>query len=106
MKKHKKLPRPLRERVGERGTQSDASIVNATVCKIDFLNQEINGKPKSVFYCPSYEKPEGRMCVLWDYTTIDVGDEIKMKGRFNGDVFLVWDLQILKKGKKNEIQTQ
>lgn len=75
------------------------TLVQTSVCKIDFLNKEYGDKLKSVFYCPSYEKPEGRMCVYWQgRCTVDVGDEVTLKGRFNDGIFLVNDYQIRTKG--------
>ncbi len=74
------------------------SIVDATVCKIDFLNQPYGDKLKSVFYCPSYEKPEGRMCVYWQgRCTVEIGDYVRMKGKFSDGIFLVNSYQIIKR---------
>ena len=82
----------------------EAVIVEAKVCKIDFLNQEIGNSLKSVFYCPSYYAPEGRMCIYYKKCNIEIGDKISMKGRFNDGVFLVWDMQI-KRREINDNQT-
>ncbi len=74
------------------------SIVDATVCKIDFLNQPYGNKLKSVFYCPSYEKPEGRMCVYWQgRCTVEIGDYVRMKGKFSDGIFFVNSYQIIKR---------
>lgn len=80
------------------------SLVEATVSRIDFLNKEYSGKLKSVFYCPSYEKPEGRMCVYWnERCTVEIGDRIRMRGKFHDGIFLVNSYQIVKKrGQTNE----
>lgn len=79
------------------------SIVDAVVCKIDFLNKEYGEKLKSVFYCPSYEMPEGRMCVYWQgRCTVAIGDKIRMCGKFSDGIFLVNSCQILQKGVANE----
>ena len=76
------------------------SQVEATVCKVDFTNKPYGDKLKSVFYCPSYEKPEGRMCVYWQgRCTVEVGDSVRMIGKFNDGIFLVSSYQILRKGK-------
>lgn len=76
------------------------SQVDATVCKVDFTNKAYGDKLKSVFYCPSYEKPEGRMCVYWQgRCTVEVGDSVRMIGKFNDGIFLVSSYQILRKGK-------
>lgn len=83
--------------------EKDAVIVSATVSKIDFLNTEVNGKLKSVFYCPSYYAPEGRMCIYWGgRTTVEVGDRVDMKGRYSDGVFIVWKLLINRRDKRNE----
>lgn len=74
------------------------SIVNTTVCKIDFLNQPYSDKLKSVFYCSSYEKPEGRMCVYWQgRCTVEIGDYVRMKGKFSDGIYLVSSYQIIKR---------
>ena len=79
------------------------SIVDAVVCKIDFLNKEYGEKLKSVFYCPSYEMPEGRMCVYWQgRCTVAIGDKIRMCGKFSDGIFLVNSYQIPQKGVANE----
>lgn len=71
--------------------------VDTKVIKIDYQNEEVGNGLKTVFYCPSYLCPEGRMCVIWGKTNFKVGDEVSLKGRFNGDVFLVWNALITKK---------
>ena len=74
------------------------SIVDVTVCKIVFLNKWYGERLKSVFYCPSYEKPEGRMCVYWQgRCTVEVGDYVRMKGKFSDGIFLVSSYQIIKR---------
>ena len=79
------------------------SIVDAVVCKIDFLNKEYGEKLKSVFYCASYEMPEGRMCVYWHgRCTVAIGDKIRMCGKFSDGIFLVNSYQIIQKGATNE----
>ena len=70
--------------------QEQAFRIISKVIKIEIQNQWINDKFKTVFYCESKKKPEGRMCVAWGRTTFKVGDEVNMTGRIEGDVFLVW----------------
>lgn len=70
-------------------------IVEATISKIDFKNQLVGDKLKTVFYCPSYYAPEGRMCVIWGRVHIEVGDKIVMKGRFSDGVFIARSLNII-----------
>lgn len=80
--------------------KKDAVIISATVNKIELLNAEVNGKLKSVFYCPSYYAPEGRMCVYWGgRTCVEVGDRVEMKGRYVDGVFLVWQLLVDKRNR-------
>ncbi len=82
--------------------EDEATIVHTTINKIECRNIEIGQRLKTVFYCPSYLAPEGRMCVYWGRTNIDEGDEIEMKGRFSDGVFLAWSLSIHKKAKRIE----
>ena len=46
--------------------------VDTKVIKIDYQNEEIGNGLKTVFYCPSYLCPEGRMCVIWGKTNFKV----------------------------------
>lgn len=76
--------------------------VETTVSRIEMLNQEINGKLKTVFYCPSYYAPkEGRMSIIWGRVHIQEGDKIQMKGRFYDGVFVATKLTILMKHRQN-----
>lgn len=88
--------------------KDEAMIVESIITKIDFQNKEINGKLKTVFYCRSYLCPDGdgRMCILWGYNTLSVGDRIQMKGRFisnnainpeGRNVFIAWSAMILER---------
>lgn len=88
--------------------EDEATIVESTITKIDYQNKIINGKLKTVFYCKSYLCPDGdgRMCILWGYNTLQVGDRIQMKGRFadnnsanpeERNVFLAWSAMIIKR---------
>lgn len=76
--------------------EDQATFANGIVCKIDFQNEPVgkDGRFKTVFYCPSYVCPEGRMCIVYGLTHFKVGDEVAMKGRFNDGVFLVWSMHI------------
>lgn len=80
----------------------DAIIINTKVLEIEEQNVQYYDEKKnkyrfkSVFYCASSSgKP--RMCVSWDRNTIQVGDEVQLKGRLNDDVFLVWSLLIMRR---------
>ena len=68
----------------------ELSLVETTVDRIEYQNELVNDKYKTVFYCPSYEKPEGRMCIAWGKTNFKAGDKLTMKGRFQDGVFLAW----------------
>lgn len=74
--------------------EDQAQIATAIVKKIDYKNQPTgkDGTLKTVFYCPSYLCPEGRMCVVYGRVNFEVGDEVTMKGRFSDGVFLVWSM--------------
>lgn len=68
--------------------------ISSEVIKIELQNELINEKYKTVFYCKSETKPEGRMCVAWGKTRIVVGSKVEMNGRFKDDIFLVWNTTI------------
>lgn len=74
--------------------EDQAQIATVIVKKIDYKNQPTgkDGTLKTVFYCPSYLCPEGRMCIVYGRINFEVGDEVTMKGRFNDGVFLVWSM--------------
>jgi len=75
----------------------EAVLIRTTIKSIEIQNQECGNSLKTVFRCPSYLCPEGRMCIVYGKTNFKVGDEIAMKGRFNGDVFLVWSMFYISK---------
>lgn len=74
--------------------EDDAIFYETEIQKIDFLNQEIKERYKSVFYVKSSLLPEGKMCVYWGNCNLQVGDRVVLKGRISGDVFLIWSYQI------------
>ena len=74
--------------------EDEAVLVKTKVNKIDFINQLVKDKYKSVFYCPSYIEPEGRRCIYWGRITLEAGDEVEMKGRLSDGTFLVWSLKL------------
>lgn len=77
--------------INDYGKYEDQVIrISSKIIKIEVQNQIFNNKFKTVFYCESTNKPEGRMCIVWDRTTFSEGDEIDMTGRMKEDVFLVW----------------
>lgn len=82
--------------------KDDAILIQNKIIRIDYQNQVVNDKYKTVFYVPSYLCPEGRMCVKWGQTNFNVGDEVEMKGRFNDGIFLCWSLIIHKRADAGE----
>lgn len=71
----------------------EAMMVVSTVKKIELQNVEVNDKLKTVFYCESTQLPEGRLCIAWGRTNIDVGSRFQAKGRLLPDgTFLVWSM--------------
>lgn len=73
--------------------EQDAIMIVSTVKKIELLNVEVNDKLKTVFYCESNQLPEGRLCIAWGRTNIDVGSRFQAKGRLLPDgTFLVWSM--------------
>ena len=77
---------------------NEACLMETKILRFEEQNKiSPNEKFKNVFYCESKVKPEGRMCVLWERTLAQPGDTVVMKGRLNGDVFLVWSLMITKR---------
>ena len=77
-------------------------IVGKKVVKIEEQNTVIGDKLKTVFYCESINKPEGRMCIAWGKTNFEVGDIVDMKGRIKDDIFLVWTLMFRKNREKTQ----
>ena len=73
--------------------ENEAILVTSTVKKIELQNVEVNEKLKTVFYCESNQLPEGRLCIAWGRTNIDVGSRFQAKGRLLPDgTFLVWSM--------------
>ena len=73
--------------------EKDAMIVDSIVKKIELLNAEVNNKLKTVFYCESKDLPDGRLCITWGRTNIEVGSRFQAKGRLLPDgTFLVWSM--------------
>lgn len=79
----------------------EAILIKATVTEVIEKNKEYSHRLKNVFKCASQTGID-RMCILWERSNIDAGDEVQMQGRFKDDVFLAWSIQITKKGTKNE----
>lgn len=75
-------------------------LVPTKVLRIEEQNTVVNDKFKTVFYCESVKNPQSTMCVAWGRTSVKEGDNVELKGRFSGNVFVVWSIQI----KNPEIQ--
>ena len=68
---------------------------NSTVLEIVEKNKECaNGKFKNVFKCAHPEKKEGITCILWERNCLDVGDKIKMEGKFKDEIFIAYSAMV------------
>ena len=74
----------------------EAVLIETTITEVLEHNKEYSERIKNVFKCAS-RIGEDRLCILWGRSNISAGDKIQMKGRIKDDVFLAWDLMILKK---------
>ena len=80
----------------------DASLIDTKILEIEESNIEYYDSKtnkyrfKSVFYCES-TSGQPRMCVFWDKTSVQIGDEVQLKGRLKDDIFLVWELIIMRR---------
>jgi len=74
--------------------EDEAILYETEIIKIEFLNQEVKERWKSVFYAKSAVNPEGRMCIYWGNCKMEEGDKVAMKGRMKDGVFLCWNYQI------------
>lgn len=82
--------------------EDQAVLIQSVVTDIIEFNKEYpDGRIKNVFRCKSSRIPEGRMCIQWGRTSIEIGCEVQMKGRIaencGKEVFLVWSSMIMKK---------
>lgn len=96
----------MRRRYKRQISKYEEQALNAEgkIIKIDYKNQIVGEKYKTVFYVPSLLCPEGRRCVTWGHTNINVGDYVELKGRFNDDIFLCWSIKIIRKSESlNEV---
>ena len=55
-------------------------IVDTEVIEIIEQKQCANGRIKNVFKCKSNATAEGRMCILWGASSIEVGTKIRLEG--------------------------
>lgn len=79
-------------------------IVESEVIEILESNKEYeNGNIKNVLKCESRKIPDGQLCVLWNRTTVEVGDKVQMQGYFKEDIFIVLNLNIVQKATKKEV---
>lgn len=85
--------------------QDEAVEVETTVTGFIERNKfyEENGKTKNVFTCKS-SKETDQLCILWAYSSMNIGDRILLKGRFTPQAFIAWNVIILKKAEQNERQ--
>ncbi|MBR5202821.1 MAG: hypothetical protein IKW45_06110 [Clostridia bacterium] len=83
--------------------EDQAILIHSVVTEIIERNKEYSdSRIKNVFRCKSSVIPEGRMCILWGRSAIEVGDEVQMKGRMidncGKEVFLVWSMMFIRRG--------
>ena len=85
--------------------QDEAVEVETTVTGFIERNKfyEDNGKTKNVFTCKS-SKETDQLCILWSYSSMNIGDRVLLKGRFTPQAFIAWNVLILKKAEQNERQ--
>jgi hypothetical protein len=82
----------------------DAICITTTVSSIESLNVWTSeNKFKTVFFAPSTKtESKERMCIAWERTTIRVGDTVQLTGRLSNEVFLVWNILIMKRHTQDE----
>ena len=87
--------------------QDEAVIVETTVTNFVERNKfyEEKNKTKNVF---TYKNSKGtdQLCILWDYTTTNVGDRVLLKGRFTPQAFIVWNVIIIKRAEQTDERQQ
>lgn len=84
--------------------EQDALLITSEVIEIIENNKQYpNEKIKNVFKCASRDG-NGKTCIYWGISNIATGDEISMTGRYKDEVFLVWSLQIIKKGTNKNVK--
>ncbi|MBQ9786472.1 MAG: hypothetical protein IJW25_03285 [Clostridia bacterium] len=64
---------------------------------------ENTNRTKNVFTCKS-SKETDQLCILWDYSSMNIGDRILLKGRFAPQGFIAWNVIIIKRAEQNERQ--
>lgn len=76
-------------------------IVDTKVIEIVEQKQCENGRLKNVFKCKSNATAEGRMCILWGASSIEVGAKVRLEGNLtfsNGkEIFLAYSAIVDKK---------
>lgn len=97
------MPRKKKKIKTESKYLAEAIAGRTTVSRIESLNIWTGSKYKTVFYVPSTKtESKERMCIVWGRTTIRVGDTVSLTGRIANNVFLVWNLLILKREEPEE----
>ena len=76
--------------------EKDIFVIDAKISNIEKI-EKYGDKIKHIFQCVGTDKEQ--TCIYWAGSEIDLykADEIRVKGRFNNNVFLCWSLLILKK---------
>lgn len=72
---------------------------NSTIISVEEKNKECsNGKFKNVFTCKHPNKENGITCILWQRSSLEAGDKIKMDGKFKDEVFIAYSAMVQKNG--------
>lgn len=75
-------------------TEQDLTVItDVEVVEIEEKNKIYRDKLKNVFYCAD-RNGNTKMCILWGYSTFNVGDVVEMRGRYNGETFICRRLYI------------
>lgn len=82
-------------------TASEALLAIATVLSVVEKVKYKDGKIKLTFECKTNLGYLVR-CVYWSNININEGDSVTMKGRFNNDVFLVWNILITERSAREQ----
>ena len=87
--------------------QDEAVEVETTVTSFIERNKfyEDKGKTKNAFTCKS-SKETDQLCILWDYTTAQIGDRVILKGRFTPQAFIAWKVMVIKKAEQTNERQQ
>lgn len=76
-------------------------LTDYTVTEFELKNEKIGDKQKTVFYAENNFETTKQKFVYWGLCALDANDVINVKGRIQGDIFVVWDYRITKKAARS-----